>query len=61
MPELIAIGVIAERLGISRQRADELSRRTGFPEPTVTVPIRLWEAPLIVRWAKAEGRETVAP
>jgi predicted DNA-binding transcriptional regulator AlpA len=41
---LVGIKEVADMLGVSRTRADQLSRRPGFPEPIVKhARVRLWE------------------
>jgi predicted DNA-binding transcriptional regulator AlpA len=44
-------------LGVSRTRADQLSRRPGFPKPTVQhARVRLWEDKDVQAWIKANRR-----
>jgi hypothetical protein len=41
---LVGIHDLAAMLGVSRTRADQLSRRPSFPEPKVRhARVRLWE------------------
>lgn len=48
---LVAIAQVAELLGVSRTRADELSRRAGFPRPVISgPPVRLWSRRDVVTW-----------
>ncbi len=48
---------IAEMLGITRQRVDQLSRADGFPPPTAELAIgRVWRRQDVERWARATGR-----
>ena len=49
---------IAELLGVSRQRADTLSRSKGFPEPIGELAGRrkLWDLKEVRKWANATGR-----
>jgi predicted DNA-binding transcriptional regulator AlpA len=54
-PEVVAIAGVAEILGVTRQRADILSRQKGFPEP---LPLaaggdqpRVWLADEVREWA----------
>ncbi|MCU1451944.1 MAG: hypothetical protein JWN46_90 [Acidimicrobiales bacterium] len=50
---------IAELLGISRQRVDQLSRTDGFPPPDAELAIgRVWARATIERWARTTGRLT---
>ena len=54
MPEeLVSLGEIRRRLGISRQRADQLSRRAGWPAPYAKLSIgRVWLSDDIEDWIK---------
>jgi predicted DNA-binding transcriptional regulator AlpA len=54
--QLVTIGGIAERLGVTRQRADQLSREVGFPRPAHDGGVRLWRIDEVRAWAKANGR-----
>jgi len=60
---IISIAEIAERLGgISRQRADQLTRHGGFPAPIArTRSGRVWDRHEVAAWAVANGREWVEP
>lgn len=45
---------IAKLLGVSRQRADQLSRQKGFPEPVDVIHdgrVRVWDRAEVERWA----------
>lgn len=54
---LVGTREIAKLLSLSRQRADQLVRTKGFPEPTVELASgRAWARSSVVRWAKANGR-----
>ena len=54
---LVGVREIARLLGTSRQRADQLVRTKGFPNPvTELAGGRIWARSAVVRWAKAEGR-----
>ena len=51
--ELVSLGEIRRRLGISRQRADQLSRRAGWPAPYAKLSIgRVWLSRDIEDWIK---------
>ncbi|HEV2371685.1 MAG TPA: hypothetical protein VGS19_05890 [Streptosporangiaceae bacterium] len=51
---LVGIKEVAEMLGVSRTRADQLSRRPNFPEPKVRhARVRLWDESQIRAWIKA--------
>ena len=54
---LAGVREIAKLLGTSRQRADQLVRTKGFPDPVAELASgRIWARSAVVRWAKAEGR-----
>lgn len=54
---LVGVREIAKLLGISRQRADQLVRIKGFPDPVAVLASgRIWARSAVVRWAKTEGR-----
>jgi hypothetical protein len=63
MPDnLVAAGEIAAMLGVSKQRADVLTRQKGFPDPAAEVEvgggrrIRAWERDDVEAWARDTGR-----
>jgi predicted DNA-binding transcriptional regulator AlpA len=57
MHHLVGIREIAEMLGVSPQRADQLSNTTRFPAPTVALASgRIWERSAVEEWAREEGR-----
>ena len=50
---------IAALLGVSRQRADQLSRQTGFPEPVAVLSNgrqRIWDAKEVREWKARRDR-----
>ena len=54
---LVGINEVAEMLGVSRTRADQLSRRPSFPDPKVRhARVRLWEEKDVQAWMEANGR-----
>ena len=56
---LVGASEVAEILGVTRQRVDQLARtEEGFPEPEVTIGrgVRVWSREAIEKWAKATGR-----
>jgi predicted DNA-binding transcriptional regulator AlpA len=54
---LVSTVEIAELLGVSRQRVDQLSRTKGFPAPEAELAIgRVWDQAAVVAWGKATGR-----
>jgi predicted DNA-binding transcriptional regulator AlpA len=57
MVELLGLSELAALLGVSRQRADQLARQKGFPEPFATLRGgRLWLKEDVERWAHETGR-----
>jgi len=56
--DLIGIAGIMELFGISRARADQLTRKPGFPEPAAVVDDRqrVWEKADVLTWARQTGR-----
>jgi predicted DNA-binding transcriptional regulator AlpA len=54
---LVGINDVAEMIGVSRPRADQLSRRPDFPEPKVRhARVRLWDEDEVLEWIKANPR-----
>lgn len=54
---LVGIKEVAEMLGVSRTRADQLSRRPNFPEPKVRhARVRLWEDEEVQTWMETNRR-----
>ena len=54
---LVGINDVADMLGVSRTRADQLSRRPSFPEPKVRhARVRLWEETEVRAWIEANRR-----
>jgi predicted DNA-binding transcriptional regulator AlpA len=55
--DLMGTTEIAEMLGVSRQRADQLSHSERFPEPVAVIAAgRIWLRSDVERWAAATGR-----
>lgn len=55
--ELVGIAEVAEMLGVSVQRIDQLARADGFPEPVATLKAgRIWERADVEAWARRTGR-----
>ena len=53
-PQPIGPGEIAEMIGVTRQRVDQLSREVGFPEPWVELKTgRIWRDTDIEAWQAA--------
>jgi len=54
---LVGVREIAKLLSVSRQRADQLVRTKGFPDPIADLASgRIWERGAVVRWARGVGR-----
>jgi predicted DNA-binding transcriptional regulator AlpA len=54
---LMGVTEIAEMLSLSRQRADQLSRNKGFPDPEAELSGgRIWKRDDVERWARETGR-----
>lgn len=59
---LVGTHEIAQRLGVSRQRVDELSRGPDFPQPAVSLATgRVWESSAIDEWTVAGRRSAGRP
>jgi prophage regulatory protein len=56
--ELMGVHEIAEMLGVSRQRVDEISRtHDAFPAPVATLRSgRVWARDAVELWAREAGR-----
>jgi predicted DNA-binding transcriptional regulator AlpA len=55
--DLMGLTEIAELLGLSRQRTDQLARQVGFPAPVATLTGgRIWKRDDVERWARETGR-----
>jgi prophage regulatory protein len=48
---------IAELLGVTNQRVDQLARRADFPEPVAVLAAgRIWNRADVEAWARRTGR-----
>ncbi len=57
MARLVGVREVSKLLGVSRQRADQLVRTKGFPDPVADLASgRIWERASVVRWAREAGR-----
>jgi predicted DNA-binding transcriptional regulator AlpA len=55
--ELMGIAEIADLLGVSTQRVDQLARQPGFPQPVAELKAgRIWRREEVVGWARTSGR-----
>jgi predicted DNA-binding transcriptional regulator AlpA len=60
MHHLVGIREIAEMLGVSPQRVDQLSNTARFPKPEAELKSgRIWKRAAVEKWAKATGRTIV--
>jgi hypothetical protein len=49
-------------LGVSRQRADQITRKPGFPAPVTRLATgKVWDADAVRAWAVGDGRVKAAP
>lgn len=54
---LMGLTEIANFLGVSRQRAHQLSKSDGFPEPAAVLAAGpVWETTAVENWAREAGR-----
>ena len=55
---LMGLTEIARLLGVSRQRADEIVKKSpGFPEPEAVITAgRIWKRKDVEAWARRAGR-----
>lgn len=54
---LMGLTEIADLLGVSRQRADQLSKHLDFPKPVAMLASgRVWETASVEDWAERTGR-----
>jgi prophage regulatory protein len=55
--DLVGVTEIGNLLGVSRQRADQLTRLEGFPEPVAVLSAgRIWRLVDVEEWARTAGR-----
>jgi prophage regulatory protein len=55
--DLVATPEIAQMLGVSRQRADVITKQVGFPSPIAELSIgRVWSKSDVERWIAASRR-----
>ena len=61
--ELMGVHEIADMLGVSRQRVDEITRSDEtFPTPVdVLASGRIWRRSDIETWAEQRGRSSASP
>lgn len=54
---LVGVAEIAEMLGVTRQRVNQLAREEGFPQPEAELSAgRIWKRSDVVAWARRTGR-----
>lgn len=57
LPRLAGVREIAKWLALSRQRAEQLVRAKGVPDPIAEFASgRVWERAYIVRWVRTNGK-----
>jgi prophage regulatory protein len=55
--QLMGTSEIAELLGVTNQRVDQLARRADFPEPVAVLAAgRIWNRADVEAWARRTGR-----
>lgn len=55
--KLVGLHEVAEILGVSRQRADQLARERDFPKPVAEIRAgRIWRESDIEKWMVKRGR-----
>jgi predicted DNA-binding transcriptional regulator AlpA len=55
--DLVGVTEIGDLFGVSRQRADQLTRTERFPEPVAVLSAgRIWRRADVEAWARATGR-----
>lgn len=53
----MGIAEIRALLGISRQRADQITRKPDFPSPVADLAMgKVWDAEAVREWAAKDGR-----
>ena len=56
--ELMGRLEIADLLGVSQQRVNQLARRKDFPEPVARLALgQVWDAAAVREWAEKRERE----
>lgn len=60
---LVGTSEIAELLGVSRQRADRITKdEPNFPEPEASLNSgRVWSRQAVLTWARMRGRDIADP
>ena len=61
--DFMGVSELAELLVVSRQRADQLCRTKGFPDPVATLRMgSFWRTSDVIGWwtARVEGRAVVS-
>jgi predicted DNA-binding transcriptional regulator AlpA len=57
MHHLVGAAEIAELLGVSRQRVQQLISRDDFPQPEVVLAMgKVWLRADVIAWARERGR-----
>lgn len=55
--KLMGLHEVAELLGVSRQRADQLVRERDFPRPVAELKAgRIWRTGDVEKWKEKRGR-----
>lgn len=57
IPELVGATEIADLLGVTRQRVQQLANDPGFPEPVARLKMgNVWVLEDVIAWAERTGR-----
>lgn len=60
IPRLVGATEIADHLGVSRQRVQQLSHDPGFPEPVERLRMgNVWTLDDVRAWAERTGRDFI--
>lgn len=60
--KLVGIAEVSLMLGLSRQRADAITRKPSFPAPVGSLAAgRVWFEEEVRAWAEAQGRQVAQP
>jgi predicted DNA-binding transcriptional regulator AlpA len=58
IPELVGATEIADLLGVTRQRVQQLANEAGFPAPVAILKMgKVWVLDDVRAWAERTGRE----
>lgn len=59
---IVGLAELAAMLGVSSQRADQITAKRGFPKPYAELASgRVWRLTAVEKWAAETGRELKEP